>query len=1013
MRRVILCVLGAAALAVTAIAILPSLISSDWMRAELGRQLSSATGSSIAFNGPVKFSAFPSLAVVAKDVTLSAEAQRVTAEFAEVTGSVAFSSLWADRLRIEEISVDRPVIILDEKAADETTPVQEGSGEARSSDPLPDLAALLERSAIDSVSITSGTFIRRSAARPEEVVSDVELTLSIPDIDDAFSLSASARMGERTYEASFTISTLRSLLGRQPADLDLRVEADPAPAPGLTSLSASGQVTLNANGSYQIRGGKVETGEQAFGLNALFLPGKRARFLADLDADRLDLTPFVDTTPAPSPSKVPPTGTKTDVGNQAGLQFLTGFDADVSINAAAITFGEMSASDVSVSAELKDGNLAVELGQLGIDAGVVTANVATDVRSDDPLFRGRLSSEGLDIGSLSVLADRSVPVSGALTIDAGFTFRGLDADSIRKTIDLTGTIGLRDASFALPLADEAMQEVKAKKISARIESLRKPVRLEGRLEWRNKPVDVDLQIPAADTLLTGDLASQGIPLKLQMQMPDARLSLDGRAALPGTYAGRLDFSVADLSAFLSGFGQSGAESIGPLAFSGNVVSGAHGVSFDKASVSVNGIEAKGNGSLEFATPLKIETSLDFAELDLARLAGAGAPAPQPKAKAKAKAVIGADVPLDLSSLRSVDATIGINAEKLGYGRVFAGPVTTMLVVSEGVASLTLPESPFYGGHVVASLKADGSQPEPSIAFQASLSRVSSAPLLTDMAGFRYLEGALNARFDVTGAGGTTKTLAKSLQGTAEVTFADGAIRGIDIADVYNNLVRLMSSGFKQDDSKATTFTELGASFAIEGGVARTEDIKLVGPLVRMTGKGAADLAQSTLNFRLEPRIVASLQGQGAEISTDGVGVPVVVEGSFAAPRIYPDLSDLLKNPDAALAKLKDFGLPIDKLPIGDLLNGDGAGAAVRDLLGGTLDKALKDKAFKQEEQQLSIEEIIGGDPAPKPDEAAAEVPPNEEAAKADAPTEQPANGTEEPSEEADSPMEVFFKQLLR
>lgn len=105
-----------------------------------------------------------------------------------------------------------------------------------------------------------------------------------------------------------------------------------------------------------------------------------------------------------------------------------------------------------------------------------------------------------------------------------------------------------------------------------------------------------------------------------------------------------------------------------------------------------------------------------------------------------------------------------------------------------------------------------------------------------MAGFRYLEGALNARFDVTGAGGTTKTLAKSLQGTAEVTFADGAIRGIDIADVYNNLVRLMSSGFKQDDSKATTFTELGASFAIEGGVARTEDIKLVGPLVRMRAK---------------------------------------------------------------------------------------------------------------------------------------------------------------------------------
>ncbi|MDX0630233.1 AsmA family protein [Sinorhizobium medicae] len=1008
MRRFILSLVGVAALAVAAIAILPSLISSDWVRSELGRQLSAATGSSIAFNGPVNLSAFPYLAVVAENVTLSAEAQGVTAEFAEVSGSVALSSLWSDRLHIKQIALDRPVIVFEEKPADEAAPTTADSGhETGSGDTLPALVAFLERSAIESVSITAGTFIRRSPENPEEVVSDVELTLSAPDIDDEFSLSASARMGERSYETSFTISTLRSLLERQPADVTLAVEADPAPAPGMSNLEASGQVTLNANGSYQIRGGEVEAGEQAFGLNALFVPAERARFLVDLEADRLDLTPFMDAAPEASQFGAP----AADTAKPANLQFLAGFDADMSINAAALTVGEISASDVSFSAALKDGELAAELGHLGIDAGSLAASVATDVRADDPVFRGRLASKGLDIAKLSALAGQTVPLSGALTIDAGFAFRGLDAQAIRKTADLTGTIGLRDAAYTLPgIADETMREVKAKKITARIESLAKPVRLAGRLEWRSKPVDVDLQIPAADTILAGNLAVEGIPVRLQLKMPDASLSLDGKAALPGTYAGKLGFSTADLSAFLAGLGQSGAESIGPLAFNGHVDAGTTSVSFQKATISVNGVEGAGSGSVEFTTPLKITTALNFDELDLARLAGAQSPAPLAKA---AKGAEPADAPLDLSSLRSIDATIKLNAKKLGYGKVFAGPVATSLVVSDGVASLTLPESPFYGGHVVASLKADGSQPEPSIALQASISGASAAPLLTDMAGFRYLEGALNARFDVTGAGGTTKTLAKSLQGTAEVTVADGAIRGIDIADVYNNLVRLMSSGFKQDDSKATTFTELGASFAIEGGVARTEDIKLVGPLVRMTGKGAADLAQSTLNFRLEPRIVASLQGQGAEISTDGVGVPVVVEGSFAAPRIYPDLSDLLKNPDAALAKLKDFGLPIDKLPIGDLLNGDGAGAAVWDLLGGTLDKALKDKAFKQEEQQLSIEEIIGGDPAPKPDEAAAEVPPNEEPAKADAPTEQPANGTEEPSEEADGPMEGFFKQLLR
>ncbi|RVP97517.1 AsmA family protein [Sinorhizobium meliloti] len=1004
MRRFILSLLGAAALAVAAIAILPSLISSDWVRSELGRQLSAATGSSIAFNGPVNLSAFPYLAVVAEDVTLSAEAEGITAEFAEVSGSVALSSLWSDRLHIKQIALDRPVIVLEEKAADEAALTTAGSGhETGSGDPLPALVAFLERSAIESVSIASGTFILRSATNRDEVVSDIVLTLSAPDIDDEFSLSASARMGERNYETSFTISTLRSLLERQPADVTVTAEADPAPAPGLTNFEASGQLTLNANGSYQIRGGEVEAGEQVFGLNALFVPGERARFLVDLEADRLDLTPFMDATPETSQSGAP----AADTAKPANLQFLAGFDADMSINAAALTLGEISASDVSFSAALKDGKLTAKLGHLGIDAGSVAASVATDVTADDPVFRGRLASTGLNIAKLSALAGQTVPLSGALTIDAGFAFRGVDAEAVRKTADLTGTIGLRDAAYTLPgIADETMREVKAKKITARIESLAKPVRVAGRLDWRNKPVDVDLQIPAAETILTGNLSTEGMPLKLQVKMSDANLSLDGKAALSGTYAGKLGFSTADLSAFLAALGQSGAESIGPLAFNGHVDAGATGVSFQEASISVNGVEGAGSGSVEFTTPLKIETALNFDELDLARLAGAQSPAPQAKASKGAEP---ADVPLDLSSLQSIDATVQLNAKKLGYGKVFAGPVAASLVVSDGVASLTLPESPFYGGNVVASLKADGSQPEPSIDLQASISGASAAPLLTDMAGFKYLEGALKARFDVTGAGGTTRTLAKSLQGTADVAFSDGAIRGIDIADVYNNLVSLMSSGFKQDGSKATTFTELAASFAIEGGVARTEDIKLVGPLVRMSGNGAADLAESTLNFRLEPRLVASLQGQGAEISTDGIGVPVVVEGSFAAPRIYPDLSDLLKNPDAALAKLKDFGLPIDKLPIGDLLNGDGAGASVKDLLGGTLDKALKDKAFKQGEQQLSIEEIIGGDPAPKPDKAAVEIPADEEPATA----EQPGVGTEVPGDEADSPMESLFKKLLR
>ncbi len=416
---------------------------------------------------------------------------------------------------------------------------------------------------------------------------------------------------------------------------------------------------------------------------------------------------------------------------------------------------------------------------------------------------------------------------------------------------------------------------------------------------------------------------------------------------------------------------------------------AAGVAFQKATLSVNGVEGSGNGAVELGTPLKISSALHFKELDLARLAGAPSAAPQAKAKSKASGGPAPDGPLDLSALRSIDASIKVDAEKLAYGRVVVGPVATSLKISEGIANLDIPDSPFYGGQVAASLTADGSGTEPSIAVKASISGASAAPLLTDLANFKHLEGALQTTFDIAGAGGTTSTLKRSLKGTAEVRFSDGAIRGIDVADVYNNLVGLMSSGFKQNDNKATGFTELGASFAIENGVARTDDIKLVGPLVRMSGKGEANLPEDQLNFRLDPRVVASLQGQGADIATEGIGVPVVIEGSFAAPRIYPDLSGLLKNPDAALSTLKKLGLPTGKLGLDELLSGDGKGGKLRDILSGAIGKQPKDEG-----SELSIEQIIGGG-GTEPEAA----PPVDGQAPPDTAAEQPAPETPQPEQQ--------------
>ena len=48
------------------------------------------------------------------------------------------------------------------------------------------------------------------------------------------------------------------------------------------------------------------------------------------------------------------------------------------------------------------------------------------------------------------------------------------------------------------------------------------------------------------------------------------------------------------------------------------------------------------------------------------------------------------------------------------------------------------------------------------------------------------------------------------------------------------------------------------------------------------------------------------EGQGRAADPVGLGIPVVIDGPWIEPRIYPDMAGILDNPDAAYAKLKDM-----------------------------------------------------------------------------------------------------------
>jgi AsmA protein len=160
-------------------------------------------------------------------------------------------------------------------------------------------------------------------------------------------------------------------------------------------------------------------------------------------------------------------------------------------------------------------------------------------------------------------------------------------------------------------------------------------------------------------------------------------------------------------------------------------------------------------------------------------------------------------------------------------------------------------------------------------------------------------------------------------------FQDGAIRGLNVAQMMRSLTSGTLSGWQDSKEQTTDLTQLGASFRVEKGQATTSDLNLVGSLVKMTGAGTIDLAAQTLAFRVEPKLVLTTEGQGRAADPVALGIPVVIDGPWAEPRIYPDVQGILDNPDAAYAKLKEMGK--------GLFGSGGALSGLGGLLGGGQD----------------------------------------------------------------------------
>lgn len=342
---------------------------------------------------------------------------------------------------------------------------------------------------------------------------------------------------------------------------------------------------------------------------------------------------------------------------------------------------------------------------------------------------------------------------------------------------------------------------------------------------------------------------------------------------------------------------------------------------------------------QFKKPF-IQFKLNADKLDLNQLLGASATSSKPANDKKATA----DPIIDLSPLKALNVDGSVHIGQLVYGKTQAKNLNITLKAQDGVANLAPMALDVYQGSIKGAVKVDARN-TPQISIQQQMSNIAIGPLLVDTINNDMLSGKGSLSLDVTTQGNTVSALKKSLNGSAAMQLADGAIKGIDIAGTIRDAKSKLNvfkgeTNAASDASKKTDFSELSASFNIKNGVAHNEDLAMKAPVIRLTkgdSKGDIDIGNEQINYVAKPTLVASTKGQGGKEADDlvGVGIQIKISGSFASPKFGIDM--------AALGQALTKSAMLDKL--GDkaglakgLLNGENKTDAVKNALGGLLDK---------------------------------------------------------------------------
>ncbi|MCG9963515.1 MAG: AsmA family protein [Shewanella sp.] len=269
---------------------------------------------------------------------------------------------------------------------------------------------------------------------------------------------------------------------------------------------------------------------------------------------------------------------------------------------------------------------------------------------------------------------------------------------------------------------------------------------------------------------------------------------------------------------------------------------------------------------------------------------------------------------DLTALNGLDARLTLAVKSIKVANLSTQNWLIDLGIKNGVVDLKQLSADLYQGKLMLNAQVDARSKVASYQFDKQISAVQIQPLLKDAAELEVLAGTAN--FSVKGKGKSLipEHLKKNLLANGRFEITDGALYGVNIPQMIRSAQAKLKGDMSAEtqEERKTDFSSLTGNFSLEHGVAANPDLAMSSPLIRLAGKGSANLLTQTLDYRLTTSLVNSLKGQGGsgKDALAGIDIPLAITGTFQKPEYALDTQALLNNQlkeetDKAKEKLKD------------------------------------------------------------------------------------------------------------